>query len=325
MDLFSHALLPYLLGRISKIKKEYLTALVIGGIAPDFDIFILWINSVYPTFFLITHRGITHSFFFGFFTALIVFHIAASERVKAKVLRFADFNPVISLQTMAFVFAGVIIHLFLDFITTRGVPLFYPIETARYSAEIFFYTDIYLMIISLFIVIYLFKRPLQKNTAITFLIVFIFAFAVLGGIRIAEKNSAEEFFHADVKTYPTMNPFDWYALSENRNEISVFEYNGLEKNSPYNKTVSRLNILMQGDGLDVALRTSGELSQVKMFKWRAHAVAINASFGNGAWCLEYYDPVQRAEMRDVSETFKKVATRLTSVKVMLQGEKTVVS
>jgi len=40
MDLFSHALLPYLLGDFFKRKKEEITALVVGGIAPDFDILI---------------------------------------------------------------------------------------------------------------------------------------------------------------------------------------------------------------------------------------------------------------------------------------------
>ncbi len=67
MDLLSHTLFPYLLGNYFTKRKEEITALVIGGIAPDFDYLLLWIQNVYPTFFLITHRGITHSLFFGFF------------------------------------------------------------------------------------------------------------------------------------------------------------------------------------------------------------------------------------------------------------------
>jgi inner membrane protein len=56
MDFFTHALLPYLLGKSAQLKKEYVTAFVLGRIAPDIDVFILWVNSVYPTFFLLTHR-----------------------------------------------------------------------------------------------------------------------------------------------------------------------------------------------------------------------------------------------------------------------------
>lgn len=51
MDIFSHTLLPYLLGNYFEKRKEVITALVMGGIAPDFDYLILWIQNVYPTFF----------------------------------------------------------------------------------------------------------------------------------------------------------------------------------------------------------------------------------------------------------------------------------
>lgn len=37
MDFFSHALLPYLLGRFLRLRRDYLAALVLGGIAPDLD------------------------------------------------------------------------------------------------------------------------------------------------------------------------------------------------------------------------------------------------------------------------------------------------
>lgn len=323
MDIFSHALLPYLLGKLFKKSKEDITAFVLGGIAPDFDIFILWINYVYPNFFLTTHRGLTHSFVFGFFTAILILYLATGERVKNRVLRYVDFNPMFSRRAVAFAFAGVVIHLFLDFVTTRGVPLFYPVETTRYSAEVFFYNDIFLTITSLAIVIFLFKKPLQKNSIIKFLTLYLIVFAGMGTVRFAEKSNVEQFFQGPgIKTYPTMNPFDWYVLAEDVDEISIFEYNGLDRTLPYFGTVSRLNIFPHEKELDDAINTASELPQVKMFKWRAYAVAINASFSNGTWSLEYYDPLRMAMFRDSPAIFRRIDA---PIRVKVEAGKAVIS
>jgi inner membrane protein len=324
MDLFSHALLPYLIGNLFKRKKDEIAALVLGGIAPDFDILILWINYIYPNFFLLVHRGITHSLFFGFFTGIAVLYLGSRSGVMNKVRRYIGYEPLFSSRIIAFAYTGVFIHLFLDYTTTQGIPLLYPLDTARYAAEVFFYTDTYLTILSLIIVIILFKKTVQKDTCTKFLVVFLIAFAGLGALRIAEKTSAEQFspyLNTGIKAYPTMNPFDWYALAEDRNSLSIFEYDGINGTSPYNETVSRLSILSQGDYLDGALRTAGELPQVKMFQWRAYAVAVNASFSGGAWYLEYYDPLRSAMFRDSPAIFRRMNAPL---KVKVEAGKAVV-
>lgn len=319
MDLFSHALLPYLLGNFFKRNKQEITAFVIGGIAPDFDVFIILINYIYPTFFLITHRGITHSLIFGFFAALIVLYLASRDKVKALVRRFVDFEPVITSRTLAFAYAGVIIHLSLDYTTTRGIPIFFPLDFARYSAEVFFYTDIYLTIVSLVIIAFLYKKPSQKNTNTKFLIAFLVIFAVLGGIRIAEKTGAEDFFkEKNIQVYPTMNPFDWYVLGGDADKLTIYEYNGYTGTSQYSVTVPRMNIISEGENLNATLNAAGELPQVKMFKWRAYAVAINASFSNRTWLLEYYDPVQRTMVHDVVATFGRTVN-FGSIRVKVEA------
>ncbi len=325
MDLFSHALLPYLLGKIFKRNKEEITAFVLGGIAPDFDFLILWIDFIYPTFFLITHRGITHSLFFGFFTSLTVLYIASRPKISTKVRRFIDFKPVLKLRTIAFACAGVMIHLFLDYVTTRGVSLLYPFDVARYSAEVFFFIDTYLTILSLIMIIYLYKRPFQQDINKKFLIIFLIVFAGLGAIRMAEKNSAESFFQGkDIKAYPTMSPFDWYVLSGDEKIIRIYEYNGLDRTSPYNETVSRVNILSTGENLNAALGAAGELPQIKMFKWRAYTVSINAFFSNGVWFLEYYDPLQRVTIRGAPSIFRKGSANWSSIKVRVEAGKAVI-
>jgi len=324
MDFFSHALLPYLLGKSFKRNKEEVTAFVIGGIALDIDVLILWINFVYPTFFLITHRGITHSLFFGFITAAGVLYMASRPGIRSYIRRFIDFEPVINVRTIAFACAGATLHLFLDYTTTRGVPLLYPLSTARYSAELFFYTDMFLTILSLLIIIYLYKKPQETNNAIKFLFVFLIIFALLGAVRTIEKSGAEEFFKdAGMTYYPTVGPFNWYVMGGTAEDIKIYEYNGLERSSMYIGEVKRINVLSSGDNLKGALAAADELPQIKMFRWRAYAVAINASFDQKVWSLEYYDPMQRAMAKDMPGIFKRVAKGFGSMNVTVNGSKAV--
>ncbi|MCX9013956.1 MAG: metal-dependent hydrolase [Candidatus Methanoperedens sp.] len=319
MDLFTHALLPYLFGKVQNVKKEYLTALILGGIAPDFDVFIMGVSGIFPSLFIITHRGITHSFLFGLLTMMAVLYLASRQKIRNKIRKYVDFNPVFSRENIMFGYFGVVLHLFLDGVTTRGVPLFYPFEIARYSAEVFFYTDTFLMIVSLAIVVYIFKKPVQKHTAVKFLLIFLIAFAVMGGLRIVEKNDALDFFEGGGKqAFPTMNPFEWYVLSDGE-IITTYQYNGMNSLSQYNETVQRLNVLSGGAGLDAALTTAGELPQVKSFKWRAHAVAINATFGNETWLLEYYDPLQRSEMRSAPAVLRRGFSRFSALNVSMKN------
>jgi len=306
MDLFSHALLPYFFGTLLKRKKEEVTAFVIGGIAPDFDIIPFIVNYLIPTSFLITHRGITHSFIFGFITAIIVLYLAGRARIKEKVRKYIDYEPVVNLNTVAFAGAGILIHLFLDFITSRGVPLLFPINYARYSAEIFFYTDILLSIASFAIVIYLLKKPLKKHTVLKISLLFLLLFAALGALRIEEKTQAMDLFNgSDIRTYSTMNPFDWYVQVGNADNIQVYEYNGLSGEVNYNITVPRLIVLSEGENMQKELDAADELPQVKMFKWRAYSVAINASNENRIWKFEYFDPVQDAMVRNAPRIIKR--------------------
>ncbi|CAG0984519.1 hypothetical protein METP2_02185 [Methanosarcinales archaeon] len=324
MDLFTHALFPYLFGNYFKKRKEEITAFVIGGIAPDFDIFLLLIQYLYPTFFLITHRGITHSIFFGFFTGVIVLYLASSNSIKKRVQKYIHFEPVFSRRNIVYAFAGIIFHLALDYSTTGGVPLFYPFDATRYSAELFFYTDIYLTIVSLIMVIYLFRKPFQTRAITKFLIILLLISGGLGALRFTEKSSAEQFFRdISIKSFPTMDPFNWYAQKEESTKIEIYEYNGLKGTSQYNDTFPRLNVISGGDGLDNALRLADELPQLKMFRWRAHSVAVNASYSNETWSLEYYDPIQKVQMRGISGTFRRAGARFGSLMINVTGNKAV--
>ncbi len=179
---------------------------------------------------------------------------------------------------------------------------------------------------SLLIIIYLYKKPQQTNNSAKFLMIFLIVFAGLGALRITEKNSAEKFFRGtNITAFPTMTPFDWYVMGEDDDRIKIYEYNALDRISNYSQTNLKLNVISKGENLDSALAVAGELPQVKMFKWRAYTVALNASSDNGAWHLEYYDPLQRAMMRDAPASFRGFARGFGSLNVTVVGGKATIT
>lgn len=326
MDIFSHALLPYLFGSFFRLNKKPIAAFVLGGIAPDLDLLVVWINYFYPTSLLIVHRGFTHTFLFGFFTVLIVLYFASRIPVKSFIQRFVNFDLDFSIPLIAIAFIGLISHLFLDFLTTRGAPLFYPWDSVRYSADIFFQTEIIIMIASLVVLAELFREKRSKDRSPTrfnrnVLVVFLAFFLVVGAIRIEGKETTQSFFANDsAKIYPESGLFQWAILEEDLDRFHVYEFNSLLGEIEHSSTFFRI-LIPSGVGGSRAIEAAEKLSQVRLFRWRAYAVAINCSFQDGSWYLEYYDPIVKAEMMNTWPIFQMAIKSYGSLRVKVHGEK----
>jgi inner membrane protein len=303
MDFFSHAVLPYLLGSFLGLKKKYLAALVLGGIAPDLDMLVVWVNYIHPTSLLIVHRGFTHTFFFGFFIAAFMLFLATRDRVVARVQRFISLDLDFSAPCLAFAYAGIISHLFLDYLTTRGVPLFYPFVAARYSAEIFSMIEIIIMISSLLVLAELYRERSRAKFNKKLFIIFVAFLLIVSGIRLEGKEMARGFLNdKSAEVYPDSNLFQWAILENDSDRFHVYELDSLYGELPHNSTFLRLNISSGSMGAERVLDLAENLPQVKLFRWRAYAVAINASKLNGSWLLEYYDPVVKQETMNSGHT-----------------------
>ncbi len=85
-------------------------------------------------------------------------------------------------------------------------------------------------------------------------------------------------------------------------------------------TFPRLFVRPLGDDPEKAIEAAEELSQVKLFRWRAYAVAINASFQNGSWILEYYDPVVKMETMSAWPILQRVTRIYGPLRVKVKGD-----
>ena len=321
MDLFFHALLPYLLGSFLRLEKRLLAALVLGGIAPDLDVSLSLINNVYPTSLLLVHRGISHTILFGFFFALIIFYLASREQIKSLLGRFIKFDLDFSAKSLAFVYAGVLIHLVVDYTTTRGIPLFYPWQAVRYSADIFSQIEPIILIASLLVLAELIRERHRVTFNKNMMIVFVLIFLIVGGIRIEGKASAESFFSGrNEEVHPDSNLFSWVALENDSDQFLVYGYDSLTGKVTNSSAFAKITVASSITEAKIAIGAAENLPQVKLFRWRAYGVAINAkSQQNGSWDIEYYDPLVRAQMANSGPAFRPALKGYGSVGVRVEG------
>lgn len=321
MDIFSHALIPYLLGSYFCLDRKLLAALVLGGIAPDLDVPIALIGGLYPSDLLLVHRGITHTLFVGFFFALLVFGLTSRQPVKAFLSRFIKYDLIFSPASLLFLYAGVLLHLLVDYTTTRGVPLFYPWQAARYSADIFSQIEPAALIASLLVLAELIRERQRTTFNKNILILLVVFFLIMGGIRIEGKASAESFFSGqNAEIHPDSNPFSWVALENKSNEFLVYKYDSLAGEITSRSAFVKLIVASDIAEAKQAISAAEKLPQVRLFRWRAYAVAINAtSEQDGSWAIEYYDPLVRGQMQSSWPAFRPALRGYGSVWVRVEN------
>jgi inner membrane protein len=323
LDLFTHVAVPLLLGRILKRSGEEVAALAVGGLAPDLDIFLLPINWIYPNFFLLVHRGITHSLLFGFLVALLTLRLFCTRPLRSRVSQHLGLDLRFTRRAILFAYAGVLIHIALDCLTTRGAPLFYPFDPARWSLEIFFYSETPLLLASLGIMIIEAKRRELADHR-KMLLILLLILALTGTVRLAEKDRAEEIFDEDATAFPAPSLFEWTVLVEDDGGVCVYGYDALSGEVRFEENFPEMNVISSDrdfseDGLDAALDEADALPQVKTFRWRAYDVVISAFFRDGGWDLEYRDPIMTARMEELPFPLVGLFSGLVSIDVRVEG------
>ncbi|MGV8175738.1 MAG: metal-dependent hydrolase [Methanothrix sp.] len=321
MDFITHALLLYLLGRFLGLDRRLLAALVLGGISPDLDFWLSWPGSLLSPDLLLVHRGITHSLLFGVIFGLLILYLAALPRAKGLWGRFEGFQPDISMASIVAACCGVMIHLLMDFSTGRGVPILFPWDLARYSAEIFFQIEPVVLAASIIVTAALIRSRTLRSKRSLFALFLLFLL-VIGAVRMDGKLEAMEIYPDNASVHPGPGLFSWAALWEEQDRYMVSLYD-LRGGSISDAT--SFPKLQAASGLDEAkkaLALADDLPAVSLFRWRAYAVAVNATATrNGSWDIEYYDPMVRAQSEGSSSFFRLRSSRYGSLRVVVEDGK----
>ncbi|WP_048190550.1 metal-dependent hydrolase [Methanobacterium sp. SMA-27] len=295
MDLFTHFIVPFAILTFLKVKNRLAGAF--GGISIDFDVLLIGIGFLSSELFIFTHRGITHSFVFGFITAVIFLYIISRPSLNGLISHIIkrDISVDFNVRNVLLAYFGVLTHLFLDFLTTGGIPLLYPFSLTRFSANIYYYTDFITTIIALVVLIILYIRINQKYKKIA-MVAFLIMLILFGGIRVYEKmdtiqsQTLEDGF-TYITAYPTADMFTWTVMETNNgSSYRVYNYNNLQKSisgvSDYqNLTITNGTYASAQE----AIKYANNLLDVVKFKWNHMYTVINAGKVSDGWNITYID------------------------------------
>jgi inner membrane protein len=299
LDLITHFLVPYII--LVAVKSKNKLAGGFGGISPDFDtIFVAWIGILAPQFFIFSHRGITHSFIFGFVTSTIFLYVVSRKQVNEFISNLIkrDLTVKFTKTTIAIAYFGVLTHLFLDYLTTLGIPLFFPFSITRYAADLYQSIDLLTTILAavILLIIYMKVNYKYKKAAMAIFMIILISF---GGIRAYEKFNVLEVEtptlngnYSQLSVYPTGDMFSWNVVKRN-SENTSYIVSGY--NTWYNKesniklyTTPSVENGNYSSALN-AIKIANALPVVKRFKWNSYYTLVNANYNSNKWDITYYD------------------------------------
>ncbi len=294
------------------VKSKNKLAGGFGGISPDFDtIFVAWIGILSPNLFIFSHRGITHSFIFGFVTSTIFLYVISRKEINGFISNLIkrDLTVKFTKTTIAIAYFGVLIHLLLDYLTTLGIPLFFPFSITRYAAEIYQSLDLVTIILAVIVMIILYMRLNQKykKAAMAIFMIILISF---GGIRAYEKfNVLEDETptlngnYSQLSVYPTNDIFTWNVVKHNSENSSfiVSEYNTWS-NQETNINVLNTPLVENGSysSAQNAINIANTLPVVKEFKWNSYYTVVNAKYNSTKWDITYSDVINSYTVNNVT-------------------------
>lgn len=312
MDLLTHFLVPYII--LTAVKSKNKLAGVFGGISPDFDtIFVAWIGILSPNLFIFSHRGITHSFIFGFVTSTIFLYVISRKQVNEFIGNIIkrDITVKFTYTTIAIAYFGVLTHLLLDYLTTLGIPLFFPFSITRYALNLYQSLDLITIILAaiVMLIIYMKINYKYKKAAMAIFMIILISF---GGLRAYEKiNILDDETptlngnYNQVALYPTSNIFVWDVVKSNSQNSSyiVSQYNGWSNQESniqtfYTPSVENGNY---SAGLN-AIKIDDTLPVVKQFKWNSYYTIVNARYDSTKWDVTYSDIINSYTANNLTVT-----------------------
>lgn len=232
MDTLTHTVLGACTGQFIAGKQAGKKAMLIGALVnnlPDLDMFANFWHT--PAEGLLSHRGITHSFFFLILSIPLL--IALFRRMfKTIDLSWGKWFVLIS--------HGLLLHILLDACTTYGTGWFEPFNHARVSFNTLFIIDPFflspLLLSALLLLILKKTNPHRDKIAVSALLLSGLYLLTTIGIKltvdktIRNELARQNLRYQDYSGIPTpLNNLLWYVLVKEKSDYKAGYYSILDK------------------------------------------------------------------------------------------------
>lgn len=259
MDSLTHALFAFL-AIPSLLPPPFLFGILLGAIIPDIDILFRRLSDPYPSLYIFTHGGFSHSLAGGAAVAALAWIGIGLASIAGIPLPWEGAPAWLLIA----VFAGVCTHLLLDVLASPGIPLLFPLTARKFSLGIFPGPSIVLMGASVTLAVMIAggaaPGALSPEYA-TFCIGFvILSGGIMGYVRL----------HTRGMIIPTFHPLRWLVVRDEGASYVVERYDIIGGRS------TNLSTYLKNDGVDERdLRAARDRPEVLRHRYYSYTVTAS--------------------------------------------------
>lgn len=216
MDTITHILFGFFIalliaGKLGfKNLKWPVAAGIVAALAPDMDVITLLFS---PGSFYEYHRVATHSIIGAVLLAIII--AILFSRLKKS---FIKYLPITLLCILS--------HLYLDFITSTGIQLFYPYSTVKVALNMVPIVDVYMLAILAAGLVLIKRHPALGARISAFVLIFCFLLVSARiGLGVIADSSVDRLNGDSYISPHFFNPFKWAVVREQPDSYVISDYN----------------------------------------------------------------------------------------------------
>lgn len=287
MDLISHGLLGYVIGKGLKLDKATHIVLIVSCVAPDIDS--VSIIAGWEALFQF-HRGITHTFLFAVLASVVITVVYA---VVTKPSRRKG------LLILLVCVGGTFSHLLLDLLTPWEMAVLWPFLDNMIAYDITYFFDPVFFITFFLASLFVYKK--NKNVRII-MVVAVVVVLLNFGVRYYERESAIDtvgLSGTDVMALPTIRPDKWWVVEKVVSERGyVYHVYGVDSINAQvlDETVVESQYTLHSEPVEFpidspqeAVAYSRQNQKVKSYIKASRLPAAKVEYTNGVWHVFWYD------------------------------------
>ena len=228
MDFFSHLLLGFVLGQALQLDGSVQIILIVSSVILDVDA--ISIRGWKTSFGF--HRGPLHSILSAILFSLLI----------GMIYSFSMHLPVtVFISVVSICFAGLLIHIFLDLLTSGGIKVLWPFSSEKFTLNLAHFVDPIIFGVLLITSILIALLNYNINIIRTVAILATALLTVNFGVRCYERNAAIKTVkqlnpraRSETVALPTIRPDRWSVIAktpfENGYRYEMYSVDSVRKN-----------------------------------------------------------------------------------------------
>jgi inner membrane protein len=242
---------------------------IAGAVLMDADVLFHGFSDRYPTLYIFTHGGFTHSLFGAF----IVGSFAA-----VPMFLMSNFTPMapFGIAALGAIMAGALSHLALDYLAYPGIPLFYPVSDKKHTLGILGGPSVFIMLASVAYIVTMAAGMAQIDRPWPYVAFFALVLALSAGAK------ARAAFMTKGRTIATINPFKWAVIEDTPDSYLYYRCDLFGRRSP------RETYLKYRGITPAEIRKHDGIPEVRRLRYHSYVVTVEADGGR----VTYRDPIR---------------------------------